>query len=228
MKIVALIIGAAAVLAASTAPAVTPATTTTVVGGYGMPGDYGDYFYPDRATTPGEGFDYGLARIIRAEGEYNLNTSKGWINFTEAQRREMENLQKWTETYFDMRRMNREMRAVERGRRPSDADFVRYAQIGKPRRLSPSDLDAITGQIAWPLLLRTPEFAAQRTAVEQAFMHRASNGVIDVAEYLEVYQLTALMMDSLKAVIRDVPTYDYLIARRFLESLAYEARLPVG
>ena len=110
--------------------------------------------YDDRATTPGQGLSYGLARIIQAEARYNSETAEAAINFSEAQRREIENWQKWTETYFEVRRINREMRAAERGKPPTEADFIRYAQIGKPRRLTPSELDAITGDISWPLLLR--------------------------------------------------------------------------
>ena len=120
------------------------------------------------------------------------------INLTDAQRREMENLQKWTETYFDMRRVNREARTAERGPRPTEADLVRYAQIGKPQRLSPSELDAVTGRISWPRLLQAAEFAPQRNALEEVFSHRASSGAIEVDEYLRVYRLTGLMLDGLR------------------------------
>ena len=131
-------------------------------------------------------------------------------------------------TYFDMRRMNREARTAERGPRPTEADLVRYAQIGKPQRPSPSELDVVTGRISWPRLLQSAEFAPQRAALDEVFSHRASSGAINVNEYLKVYQLTALMLDALRARIRDVPSYDYLVARRFLQSLTYEARLAGG
>ena len=47
-----------------------------------------------------------------------------------------------------------------------------------------------------------------------------------LADYLQVYQLASAMRDELRQRIRDVPAFDYVLARRFLESLAYEARLP--
>ena len=34
------------------------------------------------------------------------------------------------------------------------------------------------------------------------------------------------MLDELKGQIRDVPQMDYIAARRFVESLAYEATAP--
>jgi hypothetical protein len=236
MRFMMAVLAVAVVLGAAVASAQKATTNELTVGGsawfspyggsgYGM-GDAGGYYYPEFASTPFEGFAYGLGRIIRAEGEYNLDTSKAAINFTEAQRREMENMQKWTETYFELRRLNREFRVAERGRRPTEADFVRYAQMGKPRRLGPSDLDAVTGEIAWPVLLRTPDLDPYRTAVEQVFSQRASSGIIGTVEYLRVYQVTSLMLDDLRRHIHEVPPNDYVIARRFLESLAYEARLP--
>ena len=35
-------------------------------------------------------------------------------------------------------------------------------------------------------------------------------------------------MADLKKQVRDVPPQDYTVAKRFLESLAYEARLPAS
>ncbi|MGO8689920.1 MAG: hypothetical protein ACLQLG_09815 [Thermoguttaceae bacterium] len=182
--------------------------------------------YDDWATTPGQGLSYGLARVIQAEARYNADTAEAAINFSEAQRRQIENWQKWTETYFEVRRINREMRAAERGKPPTEADFIRYAQIGKPRRLTPSELDSITGDISWPLLLRAAELAKFRATLDRVFAQRAASGVIDGDAYLAVYQLTGAMRDELRQRIHEVPASDYVVARRFLDSLAYEARLP--
>ncbi len=219
MSLLTSILAGAVILGATT-------TTPTVAVGGGWGGGYWPGSYMDPATTPGQGLSYGLARIVEAEAEYNSKTAEAAINYTEVERREIDNFQKWTETYFEMRRLNREMRAAERGKRPTEADFFRYAQIGKPHRLSPSDLDAITGELSWPLLLRAPEWANYRAALNRVFSQRASNGVIDAPAYLEVYQLASAMRDELRQRIRDVPAYDYVVARRFLESVAYEARLP--
>ena len=138
----------------------------------GMRSSYYPPSYDDWATTPDQGFSYGIARIVQAEARYNLDTSEAAINFSEARRREMENFQKWTETYFMVRRINREARAIERGKRPTEADFFRYAQIGRPHRLTPSELDPITGYIAWPLLLRGPDLDKARTSLDQVFARR--------------------------------------------------------
>jgi hypothetical protein len=215
MKLLAFFVSLAAVLAAGVAQAQ-----------YGDMYGYPPVYYGDRATTPIQGIDYGIAAIIRAQGVYNLATSAALINLTEVERREIENRKLWAETYFEMRRINREARAAERGRRPSEADFIRYAQIGKPRRLTPSELDVITGRINWPILLQLPEFNGFRAEVERVFAQRAASGTISAVDYLRVYQVMQMMQAALRQQIRQVPSTDYMIARRFLESLAFESRLP--
>ena len=76
----------------------------------------------------------------------------------------------------------------ERGKRPTEADFFRYAQIGKPHRLTPSELDPITGYIAWPLLLRGPDLTSARTTLDRVFERRAASGLIDADGYVAVYR----------------------------------------
>ena len=86
-------------------------------------GQYGAYAgsatqYPygfgrTRPRTPVQGIDYGVARIIRAEADWNLAASKAALNWTEVQKQEMQNYKDWTATYFEVRRMWREFRAAD-------------------------------------------------------------------------------------------------------------------
>jgi hypothetical protein len=199
-------------------------------------GQYGGYVgsatqYPygygeEIATTPIQGIDYGVARIIRAEADWNLAASKAALNWTEVQRQEMQNYKDWTATYFEVRRMWREFRAAERGRQPTAADFVRYAQMGKPRRLTPSELDPISGQLGWPMLLRNADFAIYRMELDQVFADRAARGVIGGEQYLRANRLADSMLEALRRHIYEVPPGEYMLARRFLESVSYEVQVP--
>ena len=54
----------------------------------------------------------------------------------------------------------------------------------------------------------------------------AASGLIDADGYVAVYELTRAMRDELRDRIRGVPAFDYVHARRFLDSLAYEVHLP--
>lgn len=192
----------------------------TVVGGYGGWG-YG-------SSTAAEGFGRGMADVIRAQGDYNLSTSAAAINMTEARRREVENRKLWTQTYFDMRHINKDSRQANAPKAPSAEDIVRHAQAGKPKRLTAKELDPVTGVMLWPVLLQSNEFAKQREYVEKAFVQRAYDGSMKGDAYLEVQQIANDLIELLKEWITKVPSDQYMSAKRFLQSVAYEAGQPVG
>jgi hypothetical protein len=169
-----------------------------------------------------------MSDVIRSQGQYNLTTSAAAINMTEAQRNYIQNRDQWTNTYFQMRDANRKYRAAERSPRPSMESLVRFAQAGKPDRLSPGELDSVSGGISWPGLLQTDQYAAQRSELETLYAKRARDGALSTQDYIQADKLTKDMMAELKDKIRDVPQMDYIATKRFLQSLGYEARLPAG
>jgi hypothetical protein len=190
---------------------------------YGYP--YGYY----QSSTPGEGYARGLADVIRSEGDYNLSTSAAAINLSIARQQEIQNRKLWTQTYFDMRDINRQVYDSEQKRlRGSPEDWIRYAQAGKPKRLSPSELDSLTGEIRWPILLTAKQYSDQRVELEKAFADRAYHGVMGAETFLKVLRLTEGLISSLKSQISALPSDKYVVAKRFLESLAYEAGQPAG
>ncbi len=227
---------ASAMLAFAIGPAhgqtTTAATGTTDVVALNSPYAYGygyGYPYVDRSSTPFEGYARGMADVIRSRGDYNLSSSSAAINLSEARQKEIENAKLWTKTYFEIRDINRQVFNTEQKRlRGTPEDWARYAQAGKPKRLSPSELDAVTGEIRWPMLLTGQDFTAYRVELEKAFAERAYHGVMGADSFLRVLRLTDGLIAGLKVRIRDVPADKYVIARRFLESLAYEAGQPAG
>ena len=80
---------------------------------------YGGAFIDNRASTVGESYARGYADVVRSHGTAILANSEAAINMTQAVRRDMENRDKWTDTYFQMRQKNRDYRAAERGPRPT-------------------------------------------------------------------------------------------------------------
>jgi len=192
------------------------------------PGQYYGGYYDNRASTPAEGAARGMSDIIRSQGQYNLATSAAAINVTEAQRRHIENREKWTNTYFQMRAENKAYRAAASRPKATMEDTVRWAQAGKPKRLSPSELDVVSGKINWPMLLQTDRFAKYRTELESLFTQRATAGATTKEVYWKISATTKSMLNELKGQISEVPPMDYTTARRFVQSLAYEARLPAS
>ena len=184
-------------------------------------------YYGYRAATAGESHARGLAAGAYALGQYNRLTAEGRLVHTYAYRQEIENHELAVQTYFAMRQANREARAAERGPRATPADLARFAAQGKPSRLSPSDLDN-KGSISWPLLLQADEFEAFRAELENAFTQRAADGGIGLDDHVKVSRTAEVMLDVLKAYVDGVDPMDYIAARRFIESLAWEARQPLS
>lgn len=188
-----------------------------------------DYYGADyRASTVGESHARGMSDMARSAGERNLSNSQAAINMTQAQSNHIQNREQWTHTYFEMRAANRAYRAAARGPKPTMEDVVRYAQAGKPKRLSPSQLDYISGGINWPPLLDTEPFATYREELEPLFAQRASAGTTTWDVRTKIDEATDGLLAELKGKIRELPPSDYMAAKRFVEGLAHEAKLPTG
>ena len=189
---------------------------------------YGGSYIDNKASTVGESYARGYADVVRSQGMANLANSEAAINMTEATRRDMENRDQWTDTYFQMRQKNRDYRATERGPRPSREDFVRMAAAGRPEKLSPSDLDSVTGEISWPRALTRPEFAKSRGELESLFAKRTAYGNSTWEDYSKIRQSIEGMQAELKKLVREIPPSDYTASKRFLDSLAYENQQPAS
>jgi len=182
----------------------------------------------NKASTVGESHARGIADVTRSQGMYNLMTSEAALNMSDVQRKQLENYRLGTETYFEVRQMNRQYREAERGPRPTMEDAVRYAQMGRPRPLTSQELDSVSGQISWPILLQDERFAQHRDELEDIFARRAASGGLDADAFLRAQKLTDEMIGQLKQEVRDVPPQQYATAKTFLQSLSYAATQPTG
>jgi hypothetical protein len=187
--------------------------------------DHGWWYH---GSTAAESYLRGVAAVTRARGEYNLMTSQASIYNEEARRLSLENHTRTVQTYYDGRKMNREARAAERGPRATQEDLTRLAKTAAPSRLNDTQFNPATGRIAWPAALRGDEYAAHRAEIEALFVQRASSGSIGPQQRDHVGQATGTMLVLLKGQIRELSPMEYSTARRFLESLTYEAQLTTG
>jgi hypothetical protein len=204
-------------------PGGVPAAPYYGAGGYG----YG-YYDPGAGSTPAGSYLTGMANEIRAEGQYNLLSSEAAINLEEAAKREIENRQRWTNAYFEMRRVNEAYTHPKRTPRPPEA-WARLAHDAAPARLPPTVLDPVSGRVYWPSTLMDPLFNPNREVLEQMFADRAmAHGAIGIEGYNKIRAATDDALAKLKANIRALDTQHYLEARNFLISLGYEANFPSG
>ena len=178
----------------TTVTATTPAPETTPFpappydgfGGYGGGGGFGWGFNNGVGSTAAGSYLGGLGMAIRAQGQYNLMTSEAAINLQEADRRAMENQINWTNTYFEMRRINQAYKESQRGPRPSHSDWVRLAQDAAPKRLQSSARshhrpDHLAGGLAGR------SFRQDRADLEQLFAQRAAtDGAMGLDNYSKI------------------------------------------
>ncbi len=194
-------------------------------GGVASPFWYGGY----AGATVAGAYLRGLADVIRSVGERNLANSAAAVNWSTARQHEIENYRLWVVTYLETRDINREHReAAAKRERGNPANFTRYAQIEAPKPLSNLQLDSATGQLRWPTLLTSADFARKRAILEKIFAARAYRGVLGAEDYLLAVRTIDEMTSELKSFVASVPPQAYMDSRTFLRSLAYEARLPAG
>ncbi len=196
-------------------------------GYYGGRGGWGWGGYGGVGSTAAGSYYTGMGNAIRAQGQYNLDTSAAAINLEEAQKRQIENSKLWTQTYFEKRRINQAYKDSQKGPAGNQETWVRLAQQGTPSRLSPSVLDPVTGRITWPSGLLADAYQTDRQQLEELFADRAlAHGAIGVETHGEISGAIDSMLATLKAHIRDYSTNLYMDSRNFLNSLAYEASAP--
>jgi hypothetical protein len=174
------------------------------------------------ASTLEEGFARGVADGMRAVGEMNYNNSLAMINGQEAYSRYLDNRLKAVATYFDMRKLNREARAEERGQRATVEDLARIAKMRAPDRLAAYHFDAARNRLIWPELFQEPYFAAERERIDRLMGARAGR------ESREIQRLAGAMTDKLTAIVHSVQPGEYAAAKRFVTSLQYEMNFAPG
>jgi hypothetical protein len=166
-------------------------------------------------------FLFGVSQVIRAEGDYNLQTSQGLVNFEIARSKYIENVNKWTQAYFQMREANQafQIQARERNRHSAEA-LAQAAASDLPRRLNSDELDPVTGRVAWPEALMDELYAPLRTDLEQLFALRArTTGTVATAA--KIHADLRDMLAILRSNIDSLPANDFIAARKFIDALDY-------
>jgi len=163
----------------------------------------------------------GLSQVIRAEGDYNLATSASLINYEQARSKHIENVNQWTQAYFQMREANQafQLQKAQRNRHSPEA-LAQAAAAERPRTLTLHELDLVTGKITWPEALTHARYADLRNEIERLFEARArTKGATGTSE--KVHDAARRMTKMLKDGIRIMPANDYIAARRFIDALDY-------
>jgi hypothetical protein len=180
-------------------------------------------------TTPPGSYLQGLASVVRAQGDYNLSTSAAAVNYTTAVRQGIQNEKDFVEAYFAIRAFNRQAREAESAKeRQITQEWLRFHPSVKPKRLSPSELDPVSGTINWPMLLQSDELTDLRQNIQKAFAERHQLGMMGYNNYRQVQQVTNNLLAEMLQRIQDFAPAEYIQAKKFIEALVYEASMPLG
>jgi hypothetical protein len=181
------------------------------------------------ASTAGQAAAYGMSEMARAQGTENMLNSEAAKNWEDAKTLEIQNKMRWTETYFDMRKVNRDSRAAEAGPPVTQEQAIRMARMAAPARLTSTQLDPVTGHITYPIVLMDTPYTAYRDHLDGLFADRAaSGGSMGYEKFQEIQTTVSQFIDALKQNVKKYAAGDYGQARTFLDSLAHEARMPAG
>jgi hypothetical protein len=198
-----------------------PAVPPPSMGMYGG-GGYGGYYGGGGVGSTAAGSSMtGMANVISAKGDYNLSTSAAAVNMTQAQSKEIQNHQQYTNTYFEMRATNKAATEAEEGPKPTAEQLARLAKETAPKTLSPGEVNEVTGKLNWPSALTLDMFAADRQQVDALYHSFSQLGALDYASQVKAREIINSMNDKLKAQVRTLPTPDYVACKSFLKSLMY-------
>ena len=177
------------------------------------------------ASTFAEGHLRGLAELSRGHGEYNYNTALANLVMQDAYSRSLDNEVKKTETFFKKRQINAYARMAEQTPRASPEAIARFNKERTPKRLAPRQFDAASGTIHWPAAFKGEGYAPWRGRIGYLFSRRTvQDSGLGSENHKEVEELTRDMRMMLDKQVREMSPSEYIVAKKFIDSLGYEAR----
>lgn len=207
-----------------------PVATGVALGtGYGpyRYGYYGGGYYGGGTSAVGDA-RRGMADVIRAQGESAKSQAEAMKSYEEARSKYIDNKKKWTETYLERQRMGKASRQEYYDqKREARNNYLAQKQRNTPDRLSTDQIDSATGHISWPSALTDDRFQADREQLDELFVMRAHTNTTESLTQ-QILAAASDMQAKLKQNISDIPAYEYIDARKFLDGLIYEAQHSAG
>lgn len=166
------------------------------------------------------------AAMIKAQSEANLANAKAIETLEKTRTTALDNNLKAASTFYEKRALHEGYRAIQKQReRPTVQDCVRYSKMESPQRPESYQLEPVRGTIQWHPVFMQEAFLEERVELDSLFAQRSrSAGTAQVPIYGKVQSLVGAMREDLKGMIREMSSAEYLEARKFLDSLAYESQ----
>lgn len=182
----------------------------------------------NKAATVGESHARGVADITRARSQAAIDYSQARIGRAGARSLELDNRLKTTQTFYEMRRIQREEKygtpaeKYEKKRRNQER-FAAQARKGDRHDLSDGQLDLLTGKIAWPIQLMSPDYEPYRVKMDMLFEERARlGGRVSYKTYEEMQIVSDEFLAALKADIPKLGSQKYSTSKLFVKALVHQ------
>lgn len=169
------------------------------------------------ASTAAEGYQRGMADVIRSQGQRNLDNSQAAINLEAARSAAIDNRTKATNAYWERKQIYEENMAPIR--EAKHAEYQASRQRVKLKTLSPEQFDTTTGEISWPQLLQESEYDQFRQPLDQLFAEQGKYGVLKSDDYLQAKELIRQFRGAVTANKAKYPAVALDSSLRFLLKL---------
>jgi hypothetical protein len=167
---------------------------------------------------------YGQAAMADSAGRYNYLSSLADMNELQRQRLANENERQHAEDRLRLRKMQAELREVEKQKR---MDLIQEQNAAGPRAApSVNVVSPISDAIDWPTWLQNENYSHYRAQVTQLFQQKARTGQVPAADRQQIEQMTAEILAELKTDIRNIRPQDYVAVKRFARALLAELQDP--
>lgn len=169
------------------------------------------------------------AAMVTAVGAANANLATARKTLEDCRGVAIDNNLKATEVFYKKRETRDAYRKERYRKRLSQQDLVRLAKAAAPVRLTSLRPASVRGGIQWPAIFQEQEFAACHEQLDLLFSKRSFSNSGPGSELCrQAYEPINQMRAQLRAQIRQMPPAEYVVAKRFLNSLAYEAQFSPG
>lgn len=165
------------------------------------------------------------AAWITAVANAKATNAKTLQTLQEVRSKALDNNLKVAKTFYDKRALYDAYKESHSRKRPTQEDLIRYSKASVPER--PANFQ-IGGNICWPEVLLQDEFSDYRTLLDCLFSERkTSHNLLGSGVCCQVRNAVGKMREELRSKIREMNPAEYVAARKFLESVAYESRFPM-
>ncbi len=165
------------------------------------------------------------ASVISSTAASNAAIAKAADDLEKVRAMAMDNDLKAAKAFYDRRKMYADyqaQRAAQRGK----GDLARRSKANT-ERASVYEVDPLRGRIFWPSVLKREEFADARVQMDALFAERKTRQAGLGSNFCrQAKMLTSEMRDQLREMVDDLSPSEYLAARKFLDTLSFEAQMP--